>query len=103
MKKILIYLKNISLANYEINTKISIISIQNTQKNFNITLSSSESFSFCFSYGFSNNNDYFYNNNIQYLNGEKKGDKYIFSFELYSPFRNLVLVKDEFFSFMVKV
>ena len=93
---------NESLANYKI-IKTNVIIINETKKDFYIKLSSDKIFSFSFAYGFSNNQNFFYNNIKPCLNASKQGDTYTYTFELLVPFKDIILTKNEFLFFTLKI
>ena len=96
-------LTNESLSNYDVKKGTNVIIIEKTQKDFYIKLSSNKQFNFSFAYGFSNNQDYFYNNIKPSLSANKQGDTYTNIFELFVPFKDIILTEGEFLSFTVKI
>ena len=96
-------LTNKSVTNYEITKEKNVIIIEKTQKDFYIKLSSNKNFNFSFSYGFSNNQDYFYNNINPCLNPNMQAETYENTFELFVPFKDIILTKNEFLFFTVKI
>ena len=96
-------LTNESLTNYELIKETNVILIEKTQKDFYIKLSSNKIFNYSFSYGFSNNRDYFYNNIKPCLSTNIQGDTYINTFELFVPFKDIILAEGEFLFFTVKI
>ena len=89
---------------YEISKSTINIIIKYTQKDFFLQLSSDKKFEFSFAYGFSVDNNYFYNsgsNNL--IDSYREKDYYSNEIQLYSIFKNINLLKDEYFSFTVKI
>ena len=90
--------------NYELQSKNSILVIPYTQKTIEIQIKSVKPFNFSFSNGFTNDQNYCYNS-ISNTNIEatKINDYYQNKIIFYDLYRNISLVTDEFFSFVINV
>ena len=90
---------NLDMAKNTIN-----IIIKYSQKDFFLDLNSYLPFTFSFSYGFSIDNNYFYNSDSNnFISSYKGKDNYSNSLKLYSIFKNINLIKNEYFSFVIKI
>ena len=90
--------------NYELNSKISILTIPYTQKIIKIQIQSSQQFKFSFSNGYTNDkNIYYYSNSNNNIDSTKNNDKYVNSITFYDIYRNVSLMKNELFSFVINI
>ena len=92
-----------SKMDYALEKKTTIITIQNTQKDFLIQLNSNKPFTYSFSYGFSNNKNYTYYLPTTKINSIKDKNYYIVLFKLFTPFKKISLIENEFLSFSINI
>ena len=90
--------------NYELNSKLSILTIPYTQKTIQIQIQSSQLFKFSFANGYTDDKNYYYylNSNIN-IDSTKNNDKYINTIIFYDIYRNVSLMSEEFFSFVINI
>ena len=97
-------LKDVEKDRYEIKNKTTLIKIDKTKKDFFILLKSDKPFKYSFSYGFSNNEKYYYYfGSAPNIVSKKNEEIYNVYFHIITPFKNIELVENEFFSFSVNV
>jgi len=97
-------LKDVEKNGYEIKKKTTLIKIDKTQKDFLIQLNSDKPFKYSFSYGFSNNEKYYYYfDSTPNTVPNEQGKSYKVVFKILTPFKNIKLIENEFFSFSVNV
>ena len=90
--------------NYELNSKISILNIPYTQKIIKIQIESSQQFKFSFSNGYIyDKNIYYYSNCNNNVDSTKNNDKYVNSIIFYDIYRNVSLMENELFSFVINI
>ena len=68
-----------------------------------IQLNSDKPFKYSFSYGFSNNEKYYYFDLAPNIVSQKIEESYKVFFKILTPFKNIELIENEFFSFSVNV
>ena len=96
-------LKDVEKNGHEIKNKTTLIKIDKTQKDFLIQLNSDKPFKYSFSYGFSNNEKYYYFDLAPNIVSQKIEESYKVFFKILTPFKNIELIENEFFSFSVNV
>ena len=96
-------IEEVSKANYTMEKDTTIIKIQNTQKDFYIQLHSDKPFDYSFSYGFTDNENYYYYPSTTKVPSEHQNNYYIALFKLFTPFKDISLVKNEMLSFAVNI
>ena len=97
-------LKDVEKKAYGIKKKTTLIKIDKTQKDFSIQLDSDKPFKYSFSYGFSNDEKYYYySDSSPNIVPPKKEKYYIALLKILTPFKNIELIDNEFFSFTINV